>query len=123
MTGSNLVVRRAALEAIGGFDEDLMASNDRDLWFRLLQSGATYGVVDERLVYQRTHQLTSRIATSDPRKLVALHRYRDKHAEHLDAAGRRRLARADRAHGAALRPFVAGPCRGVRPRASRPPVD
>lgn len=91
MTGSNIVVRRAALEAVGGFDEDLMASNDRDLWVRLLRSGASYGVVSERTVYQRTHQVTSRVATSDPRKLVALQRYRDKHAAHLGPAGHRRL--------------------------------
>jgi glycosyltransferase involved in cell wall biosynthesis len=36
---SGLVVRRALIEALGGFDESLAFSEDRDLWFRLAHRG------------------------------------------------------------------------------------
>jgi glycosyltransferase involved in cell wall biosynthesis len=36
---SGLVVRRALIDALGGFDESLTFSEDRDLWFRLAHRG------------------------------------------------------------------------------------
>jgi hypothetical protein len=40
---SSAVVRRSALDAVGGFDESLRNSDDRDMWFRLARKfGAAY---------------------------------------------------------------------------------
>jgi glycosyltransferase involved in cell wall biosynthesis len=36
---SGVVVRKATLDALGGFDESLPYSEDRDLWFRLVHHG------------------------------------------------------------------------------------
>ena len=36
---SGVVVRKAALDALGGFDESLAYSEDRDMWFRLAHYG------------------------------------------------------------------------------------
>ena len=40
VVGSNIAVRRALFEEIGGFDEKLTASEDKDLLLRLLSHGA-----------------------------------------------------------------------------------
>lgn len=53
--GSNLVIHRAAFEAIGGYDTDLRFQNDADLLARLLARGDRYRHVDEVLVRVRKH--------------------------------------------------------------------
>lgn len=58
------LIRRSALEAVGGYDEKLRSAEDLDLWLRLLASGATGGLVPEILVDYRRHggSLSSRTA-------------------------------------------------------------
>jgi teichuronic acid biosynthesis glycosyltransferase TuaG len=43
---SSVVVRRSALLEVGGFDETLMNSDDRDMWFRLARAGGIFGFID-----------------------------------------------------------------------------
>jgi glycosyltransferase involved in cell wall biosynthesis len=50
--GSNPMVRRSALEAAGGFNEQLVNSEDWDLWLRLSQQ-TEFVAVPETLVYYR----------------------------------------------------------------------
>jgi glycosyltransferase involved in cell wall biosynthesis len=54
---SSAVVRRTALHAVGGYDEQLPTAPDWDLWLRLLhQFGAgAFVVADAPLVYYRVH--------------------------------------------------------------------
>jgi len=47
------VMRRAALEAVGGFDGSLRAVEDLDLWIRMLAAGWRGAVVPETLVRYR----------------------------------------------------------------------
>ena len=51
---SNVVTRRAAVEALGGFDEELSTSADFDMWLRLSAEGKA-GRIDEPLVLYRRH--------------------------------------------------------------------
>lgn len=47
------VIRRAVLETVGGFDADLRASEDLDLWLRILAAGHGAARVDAALVDYR----------------------------------------------------------------------
>jgi glycosyltransferase involved in cell wall biosynthesis len=53
---SLVMVRRAALEAVGGFDEALPSFQDYDLWLRLAQRGSWFAAVDAVLVVKHHHE-------------------------------------------------------------------
>jgi glycosyltransferase involved in cell wall biosynthesis len=55
VVGSNTFVRRDEFTRLGGYDEALPASEDRDLLVRLLAAGASHAVCAERLVVQYEH--------------------------------------------------------------------
>ena len=54
---SSVLVRRFALEAVGGYDEGLPYGVDWDLWLRLLErfGGSRLRLIDEPLIYYRLH--------------------------------------------------------------------
>ena len=56
-----MAVRRSAYERHGGYDESHRATEDYDLWCRLVAAGGRLGVVEERLVRyrRRAGQLSS----------------------------------------------------------------
>lgn len=54
-SGSGVIIRREALERVGGFDESLRALEDWDMWLRLAEIGS-FDFVPEDLVAIRTHQ-------------------------------------------------------------------
>jgi glycosyltransferase involved in cell wall biosynthesis len=65
-------VRRAALEAVGGFAEDTNASEDWDLWLRLLESGRRLDLLREPLAIYRysegqAHRDRERMARGEQR--------------------------------------------------------
>ena len=63
-TGSALVVRRSAFEAVGGFDERyFMFFEDVDLGWRLWLAGHRVRFVPEALVYHRHHASMSKLGT------------------------------------------------------------
>jgi GT2 family glycosyltransferase len=90
VTGSSIVIRRDAFQALGGFDESLSVSNDKDFFYRLLRAGLRYAVVPDPLVYKREHG-SGRLTASDPRRIGGLERYREKWRQALSAAHHRRL--------------------------------
>lgn len=61
---SSSMVRKTALENIGGYDETLREAEDLDLWLRLLSSGAVGGLVADILVEyrRRPHSLSQSTA-------------------------------------------------------------
>ncbi len=91
VTGSNLVIRRCTLLVLGGYDEALPVSNDKDLLVRLLDAEFTYAVVRERLVRKRMHT-GPRIATPGARRAEGLRAYRAKYESRLSPTDRRHLA-------------------------------
>jgi glycosyltransferase involved in cell wall biosynthesis len=54
-TPSAYMVRRDALEEVGGFDETLPAAVDIDLWLRLARAGHHFAAVAEPLVVKHDH--------------------------------------------------------------------
>lgn len=62
MLKGNLIVvnstlaKRSAIEKAGGFDETLTSTEDWDLWLRLLQSGAAFVRINDKLAFVRLHQ-------------------------------------------------------------------
>ena len=53
--GSNIVIRRGLFMDLGGFDANLLGSEDKDLYIRLRKSGAQITVVEKELVRYRIH--------------------------------------------------------------------
>lgn len=52
---STVVYRKAAVQAVGGYRPSFLTAHDYDLWMRLMESGARFGGVEERLVRHRLH--------------------------------------------------------------------
>ena len=52
---SSVVMRKSAYDAVGGYDEALAYSEDRDLWFKLGKVGKFYNFQDHFVVYRRGH--------------------------------------------------------------------
>lgn len=92
ITGSSIVVARAAFDAVGGFDPALRGANDLDFLVRLLAAGTRPVVVDEPLVEHRHHP--GRRLTTSPTRAADLEAFRVKWWDQIDRRGRRRL-RAD----------------------------
>ncbi|EHN10907.1 putative glycosyltransferase [Patulibacter medicamentivorans] len=90
---SATVVRRAALEAVGGFDEELPQAEDLDLWLRLLEAGSDLVAVLGATVRYRRHPggLTHDLITL-AESLLRVHRA---HAEQVQAPVVRRATAAD----------------------------
>jgi glycosyltransferase involved in cell wall biosynthesis len=61
---SSSLVRKSAMEKIGGYDEALREAEDLDLWLRLLSSGAVGGLVPDIMVEyrRRPHSLSQSTA-------------------------------------------------------------
>lgn len=99
---STALFRRAALEAVGGFDEALESSIDHDIWMALAAAGFHAAYVDESLV--RTHDRHGRrtMMTDSERRIRGVDQFLEKWrgtwedwlglaaaAEHMDAYFRR----------------------------------
>jgi len=90
-TGSNFMIRRHHFMSVGGFDEALPVSNDKDLLVRLLQADVKYAVTGRSLALYRLHigaQLTDRTVL----RAQGIKSYSMKHAALLTSRQRRQLA-------------------------------
>ena len=56
--GCNLLVRRSALEAVGGFDERMHGGEDTDLAWRVRESGGSHGWAPDALVWHAIRAVT-----------------------------------------------------------------
>lgn len=56
--GCNLLVRRSALEAVGGFDEGLRGGEDTDLAWRVRASGGSHGWAPDAVVWHAVREVT-----------------------------------------------------------------
>lgn len=96
--GSNICVRRETFDLIHGFDETLPMSDDKDFFLRLLQSGATYAVVKERLVLVGC-PTGQRLTQVDTHHVASLKAYYEKHFDsclrHHHRELRRKIRRAE----------------------------
>jgi UDPglucose 6-dehydrogenase len=60
--GSNLFVRLSSLILIGGFDEALPSTTDRDVCIRLLDAGVSYGFLRNHLVHHDAFSRSDRLS-------------------------------------------------------------
>ena len=117
-SGSSIVYRREAVEAVGGFDERLGAGDDYDLYLRLAHGYPIY--CHGRVVTEYRRHGTN--TTRDPGVVLAsqlrvLEAQRPRLRDRREAAARRRGIRNTRAvHGAALAERVSSDWRGRRRR-------
>lgn len=77
---SGTLVRRALIEAAGGFDEQLRRAQDFDLWVRLVQRGARAGYHRHQLIRHRLRpgSLTGDALAQVDRELTVFARIREK---------------------------------------------
>lgn len=89
-TTSSVLCRRAALAAIGGFDEQLAASQDYDLFFRLAQH-YQFAVIPEPLTLSYQHA-EGNIGSNPANKVAAYWRFYRKHQAVMQAYPQGELA-------------------------------
>ena len=108
---SSVLLRRAALEAVGGFSSPVRLAEDWDLWLRLAAAGYGFVFDPEAVVRYRRHPggLTADVAAL-ARCQLELHR---EHAALVAPAVRERALAAD---AAALRAAERRGLRGLLPR-------
>lgn len=76
--GPNLCIKSSVYSSLKGFDEDLPISEDKDLFFRLLDDGYRYAVVRQELVQIGEH-VGERLTRVDQRLVDGLRAYYEKH--------------------------------------------
>lgn len=94
--GSNTFVRMAALEAVGGFDEQLPSMHDRDLAIRLLRQPGVSGVLVPEWTATWYLGTPGCLTARSEGKLIALQRFLAKHGALMSLE--ERAAYFERAH-------------------------
>ena len=108
---SSVMLRRAALESVGGFESAVRVAEDWDLWLRLAAAGVGFACVPEAVVRYRRHPggLTADVAGL-ARCQLELHRA---HGALVSPEVRERALAAD---AAALRSATRGGLRALLPK-------
>ena len=95
LIGSNLIVRRAAYAALGGFDESLLAAEDMDFGIRLsLHPGLRYAPLHERLVRHHQHGGPRLCTPRGEAMRAGIRRFFALHGPRMSAAQRAEFRRA-----------------------------
>lgn len=55
INGSSIIMKKSAWEEVGGFNTDLIADVDGEMWHKMLLIGKKFGHLQHTLVYYRTH--------------------------------------------------------------------
>jgi glycosyltransferase involved in cell wall biosynthesis len=90
MTGSNVVLTRSAFDAVGGFDEHLRVSNDKDLLVRLLAEAMEYRVVPLYNAVHRRHA-GPQLTRMDEKRAVGILAYLNKHRDIASLSDKRAI--------------------------------
>lgn len=90
IVGSNLVISRDCLSAIGGFDTGLWVAEDQDLFVRARRSGFRYAVVADELVIQHASG-GGHLSSPGPRHAAGVRAFMNKYSGHLTRQNRRFL--------------------------------
>ena len=83
-SGSNPLIRRQAIDAVGKFDRHLKASEDWDYYLRLAASQSFVAVEDYQILYrQRSNNMSSNVETMKRTSYTVLERAYQKAPQHL----------------------------------------
>lgn len=86
---SNLFIHSDVLLSIGGFDDNLVSTVDRDVCIRLLQRNTRYAVLFNHLVHHEANGRTDRLShPGSPRKKVGLRAFYSKYQAIMTPAQR-----------------------------------
>jgi len=92
LVGSNVVIRRAAFAAVGGFDESLGTAEDMDFGIRLsLHAGLRYAPVPAPLVRHHHHGGARLCTRRGARMRAGIRRFFELHGARMSAADRQRF--------------------------------
>jgi hypothetical protein len=86
---SSVVVKKETVLAVGGFDETLWNSDDRDLWFRLARQGSKFGFVDRVLHSYRSR--SGGVTRRGTHRFPSVLRVLEKQRPHIATPAERRL--------------------------------
>tara|TARA_B100000900_G_scaffold301215_1_gene259796 strand:- start:740 stop:1522 length:783 start_codon:yes stop_codon:yes gene_type:complete len=75
---SNLIVNKEIFIGLGGFDDYVIPSNDKDFLIRALYFGYNYGVLEENLVIQNKHD-NKQITDINKEFLIGIKKFFKKH--------------------------------------------
>ncbi|NEP19650.1 MAG: glycosyltransferase [Leptolyngbya sp. SIO4C1] len=73
-SGSNVLIRRDALRAVGYFDETLKAAEDWDMWLRLAKAYEFIAVPSPQVRYRRTNSMSANVIRQEQECLKVLNR-------------------------------------------------
>jgi GT2 family glycosyltransferase len=82
-TGSTFIIKKECFKEIGGFDENLYTSNDKDFFIRFIQNNKKFCVVSETLVY-RDDSLHDRLTQVSVNKISSTEYFFKKYSSLMD---------------------------------------
>jgi glycosyltransferase involved in cell wall biosynthesis len=60
-----VMIRRSTLEAVGGYNEEYWTGQDKELWIRMLEEGASFRYMPDRILHYRINPNSVRKYVSD----------------------------------------------------------
>lgn len=93
VTGSNILVLAKAYRAMGGFDAELLASEDKDFLIRCLEADLTVDVLQQPLVYHCIYDTHSQLSGNNVNrfKLSGKRLFLERHGHKMPRATRNHL--------------------------------
>jgi glycosyltransferase involved in cell wall biosynthesis len=88
VTGNQVVVKRERVLELGGFDEELLSSQDYDMWLRLNENYGDAKCIRKPLTIMHTEHEHARI-TSSANKIKGAFCFYNKHKRHMDRSQRK----------------------------------
>ena len=85
---SMVVIRKSSLAEVGGFDEDLPAMQDKELYIRLAKNGSQFCHINKALTKYHHDTRAQSITHSQDKAKVAMDLIREKHAEDFNKLSR-----------------------------------
>ncbi|MBW4430772.1 MAG: glycosyltransferase [Pelatocladus maniniholoensis HA4357-MV3] len=90
--GSNPLIRREALVQLGGFDEELTAAQDWDMWLRLAQNFDFFAVPRVQILYRMSaNSLSTNLARQEKASLQVLEKACSKNIQDLNRLKKKSL--------------------------------
>ncbi|MGD9678789.1 MAG: glycosyltransferase [Vulcanibacillus sp.] len=81
LQGSNTFIKFKTLLNIGGFDESMNSTIDRDMFVRVMLSNPNYSVVNKHLVFVNAYHNEDRVTVDPKRKLQGLKKFYRKYSQ------------------------------------------
>ena len=91
VTGSNILIRSDIFNKLGGYDETLLVSEDKDLLMQIIDADYIYNIVEEPLVLRRTHNMGNLSDSSTYRFLEGIQNFYPKYKKKMSYGTRRRF--------------------------------